>query len=199
MVDLLLYKTLRLTAAVVAPVVSVLAIRYLHRRWQLKLSRKERQLLGDMAWAGVRFVEQEYRHHQPGPDLNREKYTLAERYLQTLAARKGIDLDPDTARVVIEAAVLEMRRGGATASTAPAPAQRRMDGPGSDDLTRVEGIGPRVARILRDDGIGGLRELAAVEPARLRELLKRARLPFIDPSSWPEQARHRLTGLEGEG
>lgn len=195
MFDLLLYKTLRLTVAVVTPVVSVLAVRYLHRRWQLNLSRKERQLLGDMAWNGVRFVEQEYRNARPGLELNREKYTLAERHLRTLAARRGIDLDAETARVVIEAAVFDMRHTPSSARSGHSPGRDRL-APPLDDLTRVEGIGPKVARVLRDGGIDSLRELATVEPARLRELLNRARLPFIDPSSWPEQARHNLSGLE---
>lgn len=196
MLDLLLIKTFRLTVAVATPVLSVLAIRYLNRRWQLQLSRKERRLLQDIAWSGVRFVEQEYRDLEPSPSLNREKYALAARYLQTLASRRGISVDSETTQGIIEAAVFDMKhhRNGRAPKT-PQVAEAVVT-PATDprDLTQVVGIGPRVATLLQAAGIDDLGKLASSEPGRLRELLAQAALPFIDPDTWPEQARAYLVG-----
>lgn len=59
-----------------------------------------------------------------------------------------------------------------------------------DDLEIVEGIGPRIAELLRGEGIATWRALAACSPARLREVLALGGPGFriADPGTWPEQA-----------
>ncbi len=59
-----------------------------------------------------------------------------------------------------------------------------------DDLTKIEGIGPKVAQLLADAGITSFAALAAVPVAHLRDLLSAAgsRYRLIDPATWPEQA-----------
>jgi predicted flap endonuclease-1-like 5' DNA nuclease len=60
-----------------------------------------------------------------------------------------------------------------------------------DDLTVVEGIGPKIADLLqRDGGIRTWWELHLADVATLRALLASAgpRFQVHDPSSWPEQA-----------
>ncbi|MGF1665584.1 MAG: helix-hairpin-helix domain-containing protein [Acidimicrobiia bacterium] len=59
-----------------------------------------------------------------------------------------------------------------------------------DDLTVVEGIGPKIAELIEADGIGSWRSLARVESSHLKGLLDDAgpRFQMHDPGTWPEQA-----------
>lgn len=71
-----------------------------------------------------------------------------------------------------------------------APRAEAISVPGlPDDLTIVEGIGPKVNQILHAAGIGTFAQLAEAAPDRLRAILEDARLGFMDPATWPEQAR----------
>lgn len=64
-----------------------------------------------------------------------------------------------------------------------------------DDLEIVEGIGPRIAAILKESGINTFAQLAAARPDELSAAMKAAglRIP-ADPASWPEQARLAAAG-----
>jgi large subunit ribosomal protein L17 len=65
----------------------------------------------------------------------------------------------------------------------------------ADDLTVIEGIGPKIARTLEAAGIGTFRELASAEVSRLVEILSQDRnLRMHNPESWPEQARLAAAG-----
>jgi predicted flap endonuclease-1-like 5' DNA nuclease len=59
-----------------------------------------------------------------------------------------------------------------------------------DDLTVVEGIGPKIAGLLADAGIDTWRALGAADVERLQEVLAAAgpRYRMHDPSGWPTQA-----------
>jgi len=61
--------------------------------------------------------------------------------------------------------------------------------PFRDNLTKIEGIGPKIASLLSKHGINTFRELANAEVETLDRLLEDARLNFADPRSWPEQAK----------
>ena len=71
----------------------------------------------------------------------------------------------------------------AAASAGGAPVEK-------DDLKRIEGIGPRIEKMLNDDQIFTWAELAAAPKDRLKGLLRRAgdRYRMHDPTSWPDQA-----------
>ncbi len=60
----------------------------------------------------------------------------------------------------------------------------------SDDLTLINGIGPKVASILGDAGITTFARLAAASEEQLRTILDEAgsRYRAMNPASWPEQA-----------
>jgi predicted flap endonuclease-1-like 5' DNA nuclease len=66
--------------------------------------------------------------------------------------------------------------------------------PEMDDLEIIEGIGPKVAAVLRQAGVTTFAQLAEMEPSQILEILHAANLRLADPQSWPEQARLAASG-----
>jgi predicted flap endonuclease-1-like 5' DNA nuclease len=64
----------------------------------------------------------------------------------------------------------------------------------ADDLIEIEGIGPKSAGALHEAGITTFSQLAKTDPQRLREILREADMPSINPDTWPEQARLAVKG-----
>lgn len=69
-----------------------------------------------------------------------------------------------------------------------------------DDLKIIEGIGPKVSKILNDGGIHSFADLAHADPEKLNELLKSAKLNMMNVAGWIEQAalaaRGDMAGLK---
>jgi predicted flap endonuclease-1-like 5' DNA nuclease len=69
-----------------------------------------------------------------------------------------------------------------------------------DDLTEIEGIGPKAQAALYQAGIRTYQDLAQSTPDALRRILDDAELKTVNPQTWPEQAglivRDDLTGLK---
>ena len=67
--------------------------------------------------------------------------------------------------------------------------------PSPDDLTLIEGIGPRINSLLQGAGITTFAQLATTEVSRLEQMLQKAELRGIaDPATWPEQAKLAAAG-----
>jgi predicted flap endonuclease-1-like 5' DNA nuclease len=65
----------------------------------------------------------------------------------------------------------------------------------SDDLKRIEGIGPKIEKILHEAGINTFAQLASTDISHLEKVVHQeggVRLAF--PASWPAQARLAATG-----
>ena len=77
---------------------------------------------------------------------------------------------------------------GTPAETAEVPEPEKPEPTPPDDLKRIEGIGPKIARLLQDAGIATFTQLATADVARLREILDAVKLRIADPATWPEQA-----------
>ncbi len=60
-----------------------------------------------------------------------------------------------------------------------------------DDLKKIEGIGPKIAGLLNDDGILSYKDLSGATLNRLKGILEKAgsRYRVADPTTWPEQAK----------
>ena len=58
-----------------------------------------------------------------------------------------------------------------------------------DDLTKIEGIGPKISSLLQDAGISTYAQLADTSTERLDEIVDAAGLHMANAASWPEQAR----------
>lgn len=58
-----------------------------------------------------------------------------------------------------------------------------------DDLTIIEGIGPKVAKVLGEAGILTFAQLAQADADGIQNILNEAGLKMMDPTSWPAQAK----------
>jgi predicted flap endonuclease-1-like 5' DNA nuclease len=79
------------------------------------------------------------------------------------------------------------------ASRPPQPIEPAQE----DDLKKIEGIGPKIAGVLKGAGIRTFGQLAATDVESIRGVLERSDpnlLRLADPSTWPQQA-----GLAAEG
>jgi len=63
-----------------------------------------------------------------------------------------------------------------------------------DDLTIVEGVGPKINQVLHAAGIQSLFQLSESEVVNLKEILAAAGLKLADPTTWPQQARLAIAG-----
>jgi len=66
----------------------------------------------------------------------------------------------------------------------------------ADDLTKVEGIGPKIAEHFNAAGINSFAELASTSVERLQEILNEAGSNFAshNPGTWPKQAELAAAG-----
>lgn len=63
-----------------------------------------------------------------------------------------------------------------------------------DDLKLIEGIGPKIASLLNENGIFTFNDLAGTSVEKLEELLDQPRLRMADPGTWPQQAELAASG-----
>ena len=63
-----------------------------------------------------------------------------------------------------------------------------------DDLKKIEGIGPKVAGILNENGITTFAQLAETSVEKLDEILDANKLQMMNPKSWPQQAKLAAAG-----
>jgi large subunit ribosomal protein L17 len=63
-----------------------------------------------------------------------------------------------------------------------------------DDLIKLEGIGPNVARVLNDAGITTFESLAHANAADIQKTLNAAGLQMMNPEGWIEQAELAAKG-----
>lgn len=73
----------------------------------------------------------------------------------------------------------------------PAPIAQKSDpmpAPAADDLTELEGIGPKVAKVLAGIDISTFESLAKADYAKVKAALDTAGYKYMDPAGWIEQA-----------
>ncbi len=92
-----------------------------------------------------------------------------------------------TTETEITPAPVKKRKAGKTKSDDDAAVLGAVQ---DDDLTVVEGIGPKIQMLLNQYGIRSYRQLAETDVARLKEILAAAgpQLAMHDPGTWPSQA-----------
>ena len=84
----------------------------------------------------------------------------------------------------------------AAAKVTPNVPKKFLTKTGADDLTAVEGIGPKISELLQADGIVTFAQLAAAKVNKLEDILKTAgsRYAMAKPGTWPEQAALLASG-----
>lgn len=78
----------------------------------------------------------------------------------------------------------------AVAEVAEKPAKAKAASKKEDDLTKIEGIGPKAATALQEGGVKTFAKLAKSTPEELKDILEKSGGHFnaLDPATWPEQA-----------
>lgn len=67
-----------------------------------------------------------------------------------------------------------------------------------DDLTKIEGIGPKIAEVFGSNGISSYADLSGSKVGDLRTILADNGLSQHDPSSWKKQATLAKNGKRDE-
>ena len=76
-----------------------------------------------------------------------------------------------------------------------APAESPPETPAEpDDLKKIEGIGPKVAGLLNENGITTFAQLGDTPVEKLDEILAANKLQMMHPVSWPQQAKLAADG-----
>ena len=100
--------------------------------------------------------------------------------------------------------MLQERKPTARKTTAPrAQPSKPRQKPGrtpitKDDLTKIDGIGPKSAAVLDGSGIESFSQLANTKAENLKEILKSGNIRITNTETWQEQAKFAAAGdLEG--
>ncbi len=65
---------------------------------------------------------------------------------------------------------------------------------GADDLSKIEGIGPKIAELLGNSGIDSFATLSMTNPLQIKQILDANGFGAHDPSTWPDQAQLAASG-----
>jgi predicted flap endonuclease-1-like 5' DNA nuclease len=129
--------------------------------------------------------------------INQVEGTVRERddQLQALSLRaEGVEAKAAELKASLDEIELE---AAATRTAERLPTMEplvSMAPPRRDNLKRIEGIGPKISRLLNDVGITSFAQLAATDVKRLEQILSDAGMTLADPTTWPEQAELAAAG-----
>lgn len=84
----------------------------------------------------------------------------------------------------------------AVATKTPAKKAVKKEAPVKDDLTKIEGIGPKIAKLLEAESIVSFQDLSKATGKKLKGILEAAGSKFQmhNPASWPKQAKLAAAG-----
>lgn len=123
--------------------------------------------------------------------LHKKNITLDRKVLSQIAAE-----NPDSfARIVSDVT------GKKVEATQTAPTSKQQEKPAEhvvavseDDLTKIEGIGPKIAEVLIANNITSFKALADADMSQLRTILDDNKLSQHESTTWPEQADMAANG-----
>jgi predicted flap endonuclease-1-like 5' DNA nuclease len=106
-------------------------------------------------------------------------------------------LDVENCVVTVEAPAPK-KVAGTKIKAAPKtdPKAVKAEGPAADDLTRIEGIGKKIAELLEAEGISSYAGLSKSSGKKIKGILADAGAKYVlhDPTSWPKQAKLAAAG-----
>jgi len=110
----------------------------------------------------------------------------------------GTTTSSGEAKVVARREVKDGSRTKVTAKPTKASSTKTTTtkGGSKDDLTKIEGVGPKIAELLNNAGINTFAELAVSSDANVRKILQAAgpRFQMHDPGTWNQQAKLAANG-----
>lgn len=88
------------------------------------------------------------------------------------------------------------KKAVAKKAAAPKKEVAKTKTPVKDDLTKIEGIGPKIAKLLEAEGIIGYKDLSKATVKTLKAVLEAAgpKFKMHNPSSWSKQAKLAAAG-----
>ncbi|NNJ87981.1 MAG: 30S ribosomal protein S2 [Eudoraea sp.] len=121
--------------------------------------------------------------------------------VEAVQKEKVVEAKPKAAKKEKEvAAVAEEPAKKESAAVAEEPAKKEAPKKGkkvaADDLTKVEGIGPKISEVFQNAGISSFADLAGKSEEDLKTILAEAgsRYASKNPASWPKQAKMAADG-----
>jgi small subunit ribosomal protein S2 len=111
---------------------------------------------------------------------------------------KAAKKEKEDAVVAEEPAKKEAKKEAAVVTEKPAKkeAPKKAKKEAADDLTKVEGIGPKISEVFQSAGINSFADLAGKSEEDLKAILAEAgsRYASKNPASWPKQAKMAADG-----
>ena len=128
--------------------------------------------------------------HRPRTDKNSVAPVAKKKKTATKAKAKKAAPKKEEIEAVVEAPKAEAKKAPAK-KAAPKKAAAKKSTDKGDNLTKVEGIGPKVMEVFNAAGIMTFADLADQKADKLVEILIAAssRYKMFDPTSWPLQAK----------
>ena len=157
---------------------------------------------GQHAIPGNIIIRQRGTKYHPGENVGMGKdhtlYALAEGNVAYMKGRKNrtyVHIVNDTisapaVKTVKQAPAKKKSVTPAPTPSAPTASAKKTENTANDNLTKIEGIGPKVNELLSASGISTFDALASASFEDLKNLLTEAgsRYQTMDPTTWPQQA-----------
>jgi hypothetical protein len=89
---------------------------------------------------------------------------------------------------------LVSRQQGQPATASASKPRKSTTSQGGDDLTILEGVGPKVAKVLNRAGILTFEDLARADAGWVQTTLDAAKLQMLNPEGWIAQAKLAAKG-----
>ncbi len=152
------------------------------RRKGYRVKRGHRQLLSQIVVEEI--IEKGYKSSE-------KKAAKPKAKAEAPAKKKAVEAETkaDTVQKFAETAPAKEAKPAKKAKTA-----KKSQG---DDLKKIEGIGPKIAEILKEAGIDTFAKLAKADPEKISEILIEKggkRYAMHNPSTWPKQAELAAEG-----
>ena len=136
-------------------------------------------------------------------NLRRDEQLL--RFLTVSLDKYGVKYNADKRAGLIGKKKKDDKKGDAPAAAAApkaeapkaeAPKAEAPKAKASDDLKKIEGVGPKIAGLLNDAGINTFADLAKADADKVKAILDAAGSSFAmhDPSTWGQQAQLAADG-----
>ncbi|MDH3699335.1 MAG: 30S ribosomal protein S2 [Flavobacteriaceae bacterium] len=108
-------------------------------------------------------------------------------------AKEEVKAAPEAKEEVVEEKPVAKKEEAPAVPKTAAKAAKKSE---SDNLTKVEGIGPKAAEALTAAGVATFNDLAKAKPDAIKNILTEAssRMAHLDPTTWPKQAKMAADG-----